>query len=101
MITETRRQRLAPWLLLIMLGVGCGERDEVRPFGRQTIKIDAVPAEIMDSARKELPQVKFEEAWKNLDPKGELMSYEIRGKTSNGKVREARVSLTGEILETE
>ena len=55
-----------------------------------------------DAASKAVPGVKFDEAWKNLDREGKLHSYEIRGKNpADGKIREVRVSLTGEILEME
>ncbi len=46
--------------------------------------------------------MKLNEAWKNLASGGKLHSYEIRGKNAaDGKTREVRVSLTGEILEME
>ena len=58
--------------------------------------------EVRDAAKKAIPRVKFNEAWKNLDRKGALHSYEIRGKNAaDGKIREVRVSLSGEILESE
>ena len=54
------------------------------------------------AASKAIPGVKLNEAWKNLGRGGKLHSYEIRGKNAaDGKTREVRVSLTGEILETE
>ena len=63
---------------------------------------DVVPALVRDAARKAIPGVNLNEAWKNLDREGKLHSYEIRGKTAaDGKIREVRVSLTGEILEME
>jgi hypothetical protein len=46
--------------------------------------------------------VTFSDAWQNLNSKTRaLHSYEIRGRNANGKVREVRVSTTGEILELE
>ena len=49
-----------------------------------------------------MPNVEFKEAWQNLDSQGKLHSYEIRGRqASDGKIREVRVSPTGEILESE
>ena len=51
---------------------------------------------------RSIPGVDLNEAWKNLERGGKLHSYEIRGKnTANGKTREVRVSLTGEVLEME
>ncbi len=55
----------------------------------------------MKAAKAKVPGVKFEEAWKNVDREGKLHSYEIRGKNAKGKIREARVAPSGEILELE
>jgi hypothetical protein len=57
---------------------------------------------VRDAARKAVPEAKLDEAWKNLDGEGKLHSYEIRGRNpANGKSREVRVSIKGEILEQE
>src|SRR5262245_55666300 len=73
---------------------GCGERDEPKGLTKQAVAFDDVPAPLRDAARKAVPGVKFDEAWKNLDGQGKLHSYEIRGKNpADGKIREVRVSL--------
>jgi hypothetical protein len=69
---------------------------------KQAVKIDEVPETVRTAAGKAIPGVKFNDAWKNLDREGKFHSYEIRGKNeADGKIREVRVSLTGEILEME
>jgi hypothetical protein len=81
---------------------GCGEHDEPAGLTKQKVTFDDVPSPVRDAARKAVPGVKLDEAWKNLDGQGNLHSYEIRGKNpADGKIREVRVSLTGEILESE
>jgi len=81
---------------------GCGDRDQPPEMTKQAVKIDEVPAPVRDAAKKAIPGVNLNEAFKNLDREGKLHSYEIRGKNAaNGKIREVRVSLTGEILEME
>ena len=81
---------------------GCGEHDEPPGLTKQTIAFDDVPATVRDAARKAVPGVKLDEAWKNLDREGKLHSYEVRGRNpADGKIREVRVSLSGEVLETE
>lgn len=56
----------------------------------------------MAAAKKALPDVKFEDAWKNIDVKTrDLHSYEIRGRNPRGKIREVRVGTDGKILEME
>ena len=69
---------------------------------KQAVKFDEVPENVRAAATKAIPGVNLNEAWKNLERGGKLHSYEIRGKNAaDGKTREVRVSLTGEILETE
>jgi hypothetical protein len=82
--------------------VGCGEHDEPAGLTKQAVAFDDVPGPVRDAARKAVPDVKLGEAWKNLDREGKLHSYEVRGRNpADGKIREVRVSLTGEILESE
>jgi len=81
---------------------GCGDDDELPGMTKQAVKFDEVPENVRAAATKAIPRVKFTEAWKNLESGGKLHSYEIRGKNAaDGKTREVRVSLTGEILESE
>lgn len=81
---------------------GCGEHDEPPGLTKQAVAFDDVPATVRDAARKAVPGVKLDEAWKNLDGEGKLHSYEVRGRNpADGKIREVRVSLTGEVLESE
>jgi hypothetical protein len=65
------------------------------------MNIDDLPAPIIDAAKKALPDVEFNDAWGNVDASGTVQSYEVRGRNAEGKIREVRVSLTGEILEME
>jgi hypothetical protein len=83
-----------------MLASGCGEHDEPA-FGRHKVELAEVPESVMKSAQKELPQIKFEDAWQNLDSSRKVLSYEIRGRARSGKIREVRVSTEGKVLELE
>ncbi len=86
----------------LVLFPGCGEHDLPSGITKQAVKIDDVPETVRGAANKAIPGVDLNEAWKNLDKEGKLHSFEIRGKNkSDGKIREVRVSLTGEILESE
>jgi hypothetical protein len=92
---------LAAALLITGLG-GCGDSDLPPGLTKKAVSIDDVPGTARAAAKKAIPGVEFKEAWQNLDGKGELHSYEIRGRqASDGKIREVRVSSTGEILESE
>jgi hypothetical protein len=84
------------------LSSGCGEHDLPPGLTKKAVDFDTVPDVARAAAKKAIPGVEFKEAWQNLDAQGKLHSYEIRGQQrSNGKIREVRVSLTGEILESE
>ncbi len=53
----------------------------------------------MEIARKELPGITFDTAYKlKVDGKD---AFEIRGKNKQGKIREVELSATGEVLEIE
>jgi hypothetical protein len=87
-------------LALGLAGPGCSENGEREPADAG-IALQDVPASVMDVARAELPGVEFEEAWTVKNAQGMIEGYEIRGKNDRGKVREARISPQGKILETE
>ncbi len=86
--------------LAFLAAPGC-ENEGPPPASFSKIEIAALPAPILDAAKKALPGIDFKEAWKNFDKEHRLTSYEIRGRAANGKVREVRVGLDGKILETE
>jgi hypothetical protein len=90
-------------IISVVLGFpGCGDHDQLPEMTKQAVKFDEVPETVRTAASKAIPGVKLNEAWKNLERGGKLHSYEIRGKnTANGKTREVRISLTGEVLEME
>ena len=94
-----------PFLLSLMMSVsvaGCSDADLPPGITKKSIAIEEVPDNLRAAAKMEIPKVEFKEAWQNLDAQGKLHSYEIRGRqSSDGKIREVRVSVTGEILETE
>jgi hypothetical protein len=92
---------MAACCALAIVGAGC--EDDLPPgITKKAVAYDDVPAAVRDAARKAIPGVDLKEAWQNLDAQGKLHSYEVRGKNpANGKIREVRVSTTGEILESE
>jgi hypothetical protein len=89
-----RRTFLAAAIALAALG--CGD-DE--PEGAQSVPIDQVPPRLMEVARKQLPGIPFDRAYK-IDVGGKD-AYEIRGKDSQGKIREVEVSQDGQVIEVQ
>lgn len=85
----------------VLAFVGCGEEGVTPDTIRKPLPIADVPEAVLKAAQKDMPDVKFTDAFQNLEKGVTLQSYEIRGRNANGKIREVRVSLTGEILERE
>jgi hypothetical protein len=101
MIIKTRHAWITGATVLFALVAGCGEHENEDEFARRTITVKEVPANVIESAGKQLPGVDFTEAWKNVEADGALHSYEIRGRNAAGKIREVRVAADGKILEIE
>jgi hypothetical protein len=77
---------------VVLAGVlGCGAE-----ANRAVIPLAEVPANVMDVAKKELPGVTFDKAWKKKDG-----SFEVSGKDKKGKVREIDVKADGTVIEIE
>ena len=93
--------RLVAAIFACLFGItGCGSESSDR-LARRSVPIAELPELVRAAAQKELPDVEFADAWKNLDKDGKLNSFEIRGRNKTGKIREVRVSATGEIIELE
>ena len=80
--------------LVVLMGliVGCGESE---PKGAN-VPLTDVPEPVMKVAREKLPDVTFDQAWKT--PTG---NYEVRGKATNGKVRDIQVKPNGDVVEVD
>ena len=79
-------------LALLVLAAGCNRSDSTGTV----VPLQEVPAPLMKIAREKLPDVSFSDARKKSDG-----SFEIRGKTRTGKVREIELSSAGEVLDIE
>jgi len=100
----TRRSATHVLLGTLLLGsflAGCGEEGVTSSTIRSKIALKDLPEPIMKAAQKAIPDCEFEDAFENRENGKTLQSYEIRGRNKRGKIREVRVSLTGEILEME
>jgi hypothetical protein len=89
-----KRTHLGAVLLLAALGCDSDDHKDAH-----SVPIDQVPPKLMEVARKQLPGLKFDRAYK-IEVNGKD-AYEIRGKDSRGKIREVEVSQDGEVIEVE
>jgi hypothetical protein len=85
-------------LVLLLLMLGCSS-SEHPASSKVSVPLADVAPELRAIAEKELPNVKFDSARK-IKVDGEDV-YEIRGKQSNGKIREVEVSVSGKVIEVE
>lgn len=77
----------------LSLAAGCGGG---KPPVKNTVDLESIPAAIMETARRELPDVQFSEAWVKKDG-----TLEIRGRARNGKVREVEIRPDGTVEKIE
>ena len=68
---------------------GAKPRDELVP-------LEQTPAKFVDAAREKLPDVTFDQVLQR--PNGQ---FELRGTTSDGKVRKIELSAAGEVVNIE
>ena len=80
-------------LLMVLILTGCGSQ----PAPTTTVPLSEIEPTVIASAQKSLPKVKFDSARKIQFGTEEVL--EIRGKLPNGKVREVKVSSSGQVLE--
>ena len=81
---------------VMLAACGCGER---KHEAEDAVALEQVPRAAMKAAEKELPGVTFDAAWKEAE--GGQTSYEIRGKTKQGKVRDVKVTADGKVMEVD
>lgn len=79
--------------LATIAACGCGP---TQPASMTTMRIEEVPPAFMETARRELPGVDFNEVWVKKDG-----TLEIRGRAKNGKVREVEIRPDGSVEEIE
>ncbi len=80
-------------MLLLTILFGCGSLGE---GPKVQIKMEEVPPAALKTAQEKLPGMLFTEAFLKKDG-----TYEIRGKTKTGKVREVEVKADGTFIELE
>ena len=86
--------RVAGFVVACVTATGCGQG--ARPAATAPLKIEDLPPAFVETARKQLPGVKFDSAFRK--PDGTL---EIRGREKGGKVREVEIGTDGTVVEIE
>ncbi|MGE3808069.1 MAG: hypothetical protein AB7K24_25695 [Gemmataceae bacterium] len=89
------RWQLLAFPLVLGFVVGCGSSDP-KPQPKAPVTIAEVPEAVMNSARQQLPDVEFHQAWKKASG-----SYEVSGTTANGRVREIEIKADGTVVEVQ
>ena len=81
------------WSIVLAGLVGCGSVGE---GPKVQVKLEDVPPAAMKTAKEKLSGMNFTEAFMKKDG-----TYEIRGKTKTGKVREVEVKADGTFVDVE
>lgn len=81
------------WSLVLVGLLGCGSAGE---GPKVQVKMEEVPAAAMKTAKEKVAGMTFTEAFIKKDG-----TYEIRGKTKTGKVREVEVKADGTFVDLE
>lgn len=80
-------------LLMIPILAGCGSA----PAPTTIVPLSKIDPAVIAVAQKSLPNVKFDSARKTRFNAQDVL--EIRGRLPNGKVREVKVSASGQVVE--
>ena len=80
-------------IVLLSILIGCGSIGE---GPKVQVKMEEVPPAALKTAQDKLPGMLFTEAFLKKDG-----TYEIRGKTKTGKVREVEVKADGSFIDLE
>ncbi len=80
----------------LTLVLGCGEG---REHDETVVPIDQLPPAVLKAAQEKLPGVSFDSAWKE-EEEGQV-AYEVRGKAKDGKIRDAKGTPEGKVLEVD
>ncbi|MDX2038417.1 MAG: hypothetical protein SFX72_17350 [Isosphaeraceae bacterium] len=87
----------ATFVLAVALA-GCGGEPEHELY-EDNVPLDQLPPAVLEAAKKQLPNVKFKDAWKEkVDGKD---AYEVRGSEPTGKNRDVKISAEGKVLEVD
>jgi len=79
--------------MMLSILIGCGSIGE---GPKVQVKMEEVPPAALKTAQDKLPGMVFTEAFLKKDG-----TYEVRGKTKTGKVREVEVKADGTFVELE
>lgn len=80
-------------IVLLSILIGCGSVGE---GPKVQVKMEEVPPQALKTAQAKVPGMLFTEAFLKKDG-----TYEIRGKTKTGKVREVEVKADGTFVDLE
>ena len=80
-------------IVMLSIFIGCGSIGE---GPKVQVKMEEVPPAALKTAQDKLPGMVFTEAFLKKDG-----TYEVRGKTKTGKVREVEVKADGTFVELE
>ncbi len=87
---------IAGLVVALSFSTGCTAPTPAEPPAEEKVAIDAVPAGVLEAARKQEPGVEFKWAKKRWEDG--VLIYKIQGESGEGKIREVDVNANGEVV---
>jgi hypothetical protein len=75
---------------------GCAEPKPVEPAAEEKLAIEAVPAGVLEAAKKRQPGVEFQ--WATRGWQDGVLIYNLQGESGEGEIHEVQVTASGEVV---
>ena len=86
---------VASLFVALSFAAGCAQPKPTEP-AEEKMALDAVPAGVLDAAKKQQPGVEFQ--WAKKSWQDGVLIYKVQGESSEGKIHEVDVNATGEVV---
>lgn len=86
----------ASLVVALSFSSGCAEPKPAEPAAEEKVALDAVPAGVLEAARKRQPGVEFQ--WAKKAWQDGVLVYKIQGESGEGEIHEVDVTAAGEVV---
>ena len=83
-------------LVALPLSTGCTTPTPAEPPAEEKVAIDAVPAGVLEAAKKQEPGVEFQ--WAKKSWQDGVLIYKVQGESGEGQIHEVDVNAEGQVL---
>ncbi|MDR3617897.1 MAG: hypothetical protein P4L85_00995 [Paludisphaera borealis] len=87
---------VAGLVVALSFSSGCAGPKPAEPAAEEKLALDAVPAGVMEAARKQQPGVEFQ--WATKGWQDGVLIYKVQGESGEGMIHEVQVTAAGEVV---